>query len=38
MAMIADALGYSSLSSFIAMFRHAFGDSPGRYLATREEK
>lgn len=37
-AMIADALGYSSPSSFIAMFRRAFGDSPGRYLATREEK
>ncbi|WP_412674518.1 helix-turn-helix transcriptional regulator [Aneurinibacillus aneurinilyticus] len=37
-AMIADALGYSSPSSFIAMFRRAFRDSPGRYLATRQEK
>jgi AraC-like DNA-binding protein len=32
-AVVADALGYASPSAFVAMFRKAFGDSPGRYLA-----
>jgi AraC-like DNA-binding protein len=32
-ASIADGLGYASPSAFVAMFRKAFGDSPGRYLA-----
>ncbi|WP_347403290.1 helix-turn-helix transcriptional regulator [Pandoraea sp. LA3] len=29
---IADSLGYSTPSNFIAMFRRAFGESPGRYF------
>ncbi|EON15020.1 MULTISPECIES: helix-turn-helix domain-containing protein [Pandoraea] len=29
---IADSLGYSTPSNFIAMFRRAFGKSPGRYF------
>lgn len=32
-SVVADALGYASPSAFVAMFRKAFGDSPGRYLA-----
>lgn len=30
---VADALGYASVSAFVAMFRRAFGQSPGRYFA-----
>ncbi|TCV92799.1 AraC family transcriptional regulator [Luteibacter rhizovicinus] len=30
---VADALGYATPSAFVAMFRKAFGESPGRYLA-----
>lgn len=33
---IADGLGYATPSSFIAMFRRAFGTSPARYLAQLE--
>jgi len=29
---VADVLGYASPSSFIAMFRKAFGETPGRYV------
>ena len=29
---IADSLGYSTPSNFIAMYRRAFGESPGRYF------
>ena len=29
---VADALGYASVSAFVAMFRRAFGQSPGRYF------
>ena len=36
-ATVADALGYASPSGFIAMFRRAFGASPGRYFAQRQE-
>lgn len=36
-ATVADALGYASPSGFIAMFRRAFGESPGRYFARRGE-
>ncbi|MBA5690341.1 AraC family transcriptional regulator [Rugamonas apoptosis] len=32
-AAVADALGYATPSHFIAMFRHAFGESPGRYFS-----
>jgi AraC-like DNA-binding protein len=35
--MVADALGYGTPSSFIAMFRRAFGDSPSHYLTVRRE-
>jgi AraC-like DNA-binding protein len=31
---VADALGYASPSNFIAMFRVAFGVTPGRYVRT----
>ena len=31
---VADALGYASPSNFIAMFRIAFGVTPGRYVKT----
>jgi AraC-like DNA-binding protein len=31
-AEIADALGYATPSSFIAMFKRAFRETPGRYL------
>lgn len=34
-ASVADGLGYASVSAFVAMFRRAFGQSPGRYFATR---
>lgn len=34
-SQVADALGYASASNFIAMFRRAFGDSPGHYFTTR---
>ncbi|MBB3226696.1 AraC-like DNA-binding protein [Luteibacter sp. Sphag1AF] len=33
-ASVADALGYATPSAFVAMFRKAFGESPGRYLKT----
>ena len=29
---VADALGYASVSAFVAMFRRSFGQSPGRYF------
>jgi AraC-like DNA-binding protein len=32
-SVVSDALGYATPSAFVAMFRKAFGDSPGRYLA-----
>jgi AraC-like DNA-binding protein len=32
---VADALGYASISAFVAMFRRSFGESPGRYFAQR---
>jgi AraC-like DNA-binding protein len=32
-ASVADALGYASVSAFVAMFRRSFGESPGRYFA-----
>ena len=31
-SQVADALGYASVSAFVAMFRRAFGQSPGRYF------
>ncbi len=31
-ALVADALGYASVSAFVAMFRRRLGRSPGRYL------
>ena len=34
-AGVADALGYASVSAFVAMFRRAFGLSPGRYFDTQ---
>lgn len=34
-AVVADALGYATPSNFIAMFRKAFGESPGRYFSRR---
>ena len=34
-AGVAEALGYATPSNFIAMFRKAFGESPGRYFARR---
>jgi len=33
-AEVADALGYSTTSAFIAMFRKAYGLSPGQYFST----
>ncbi|MFM0209561.1 helix-turn-helix transcriptional regulator [Paraburkholderia sediminicola] len=35
-AGVAEALGYATPSNFIAMFRKAFGESPGRYFARRD--
>ncbi len=35
-AVVADALGYATPSNFIAMFRRAFGDSPGHYFAVAD--
>ncbi|HEX7341948.1 MAG TPA: helix-turn-helix transcriptional regulator [Rhodanobacteraceae bacterium] len=32
-AHVADALGYASVSAFVAMFRRCLGQSPGRYLS-----
>lgn len=32
---VADALGYASVSAFVAMFRRSFGQSPGRYFDGR---
>ncbi|MFH4448007.1 helix-turn-helix domain-containing protein, partial [Vibrio alginolyticus] len=32
---IAHALGYSTPSNFIAMFRRVYGDSPTRYFSSR---
>lgn len=34
-AEVSDALGYSSPSSFIAMFRKVFGDSPAHYFSAK---
>jgi len=34
-AVVADALGYATTSNFIAMFRRAFGATPGRYFLPR---
>lgn len=34
-ASVADALGYASVSAFVAMFRRSFGQSPGRYFMQR---
>lgn len=34
-ASVADALGYASVSAFVAMFRRSFGLSPGRYFLAR---
>lgn len=31
-SQVADALGYASVSAFVAMFRRSFGQSPGRYF------
>ena len=33
-AQVADALGYATPGNFIAMFKRAFGMTPGRYLRT----
>ena len=32
---VADALGYDSVSAFVAMFRRNFGQPPARYFAHR---
>jgi AraC-like DNA-binding protein len=32
---VADALGYASVSAFVAMFRRSFGQPPARYFATQ---
>lgn len=32
-ATVADALGYASVSAFVAMFRRSLGKSPGHYLS-----
>ena len=32
-AAVADALGYVSVSAFVAMFRRNFGQPPARYFA-----
>jgi AraC-like DNA-binding protein len=37
-AHVADALGYATPSNFIAMFRRSFGDSPGKYFASKASK
>jgi AraC-like DNA-binding protein/quercetin dioxygenase-like cupin family protein len=34
-ASVADALGYASVSAFVAMFRRSFGQPPGRYFVQR---
>jgi AraC-like DNA-binding protein len=34
-AAVADALGYVSVSAFVAMFRRHFGEPPARYFAQR---
>lgn len=34
-AAVADALGYVSVSAFVAMFRRSFGQPPARYFAGR---
>ncbi|MDC8759025.1 AraC family transcriptional regulator [Janthinobacterium fluminis] len=36
-ATVADALGYATPSNFIAMFRRAFGESPGRYFGAAKQ-
>ncbi|WP_256078827.1 helix-turn-helix domain-containing protein [Massilia sp. YIM B04103] len=36
-ASVADALGYANPSSFIAMFRRSFGDSPARYFSGKHD-
>lgn len=36
-AAVSDTLGYASPSNFIAMFRRAFGHSPGRYFSARTQ-
>lgn len=35
-AQVADALGYATPSSFIAMFHRCFGESPARYFTQRK--
>lgn len=35
-ADVSEALGYAAPSNFIAMFRRAFGEPPGRYFAKRK--
>ena len=35
-AAVADALGYVSVSAFVAMFRRNFGQPPARYFAQRQ--
>jgi len=32
---VADALGYASVSAFVAMFRRSFGQPPARYFAAQ---
>ena len=32
---VADALGYASVSAFVAMFRRSFGQPPARYFASQ---
>jgi AraC-like DNA-binding protein len=34
-AVVADAMGYATPSSFIALFRRHFGAPPAKYLARR---
>jgi AraC-like DNA-binding protein len=34
---VADALGYASVSAFVAMFRRCLGQSPGHYLSLESE-
>lgn len=31
--LVADAMGYASVSAFVAMFRRSMGQSPGKYLS-----
>ncbi|HEY2621842.1 AraC family transcriptional regulator [Dyella sp. Tek66A03] len=34
-SVVADALGYASVSAFVAMFRRSFGQPPARYFASQ---